>query len=111
MAFKKERIEKIIEREVGSILMRESKDDRLRYVTVTYCKVTPDLSYATVYFTVIGDEHQKQATSNSLQEAKGFIRSQLSQKLDIRKTPELIFKYDESNEYGNRIDEILKTIK
>lgn len=111
MAFKKERIEKIIEREVGSILMMDSKDDRLRYVTVTYCKVTSDLSYATIYFTVMGDEEQKLATANSLQEAKGFIRSKLSQKLDIRKTPELIFKYDESNEYGNRIDEILRTIK
>lgn len=111
MAFKKERLEKIIEREIGSIIMRESKDDRLKYVTITYCKLTTDLSVATIYFTVLGNEEQKEATTKSLQEAKGFVRSQLSKKLDIRKTPELVFKYDESNEYGNKIDEILRTIK
>ena len=108
MAYRVERIEKIIEREIGNILLSEVKDQRLRYVTITNVKVTNDLSIATVFYTIIGDENQIVSTKKNLEDAKGFIRSKLSKVLEIRKTPELRFKYDESFEYGNKIEEILK---
>ena len=111
MAYRVERIEKIIEREIGNILLSEVKDQRLRYVTITNVKVTNDLSIATVFYTIIGDENQFVSTKKNLEDAKGFIRSKLSKVLEIRKTPELRFKYDESFEYGNKIEEILKNLK
>ena len=111
MAYRVERIEKIIEREIGNILLSEVKDQRLRYVTITNVKVTNDLSIATVFYTIIGDENQIVSTKKNLEDAKGFIRSKLSKVLEIRKTPELRFKYDESFEYGNKIEEILKNLK
>ena len=104
MAYRVERIEKIIEREIGNILLSEVKDQRLRYVT-------NDLSIATVFYTIIGDENQIVSTKKNLEDAKGFIRSKLSKVLEIRKTPELRFKYDESFEYGNKIEEILRNLK
>ena len=111
MAYRVERIEKIIEREIGNILLSEVKDQRLRYVTITNVKVTNDLSIATVFYTIIGDENQIVSTKKNLEDAKGFIRSKLSKILEIRKTPELRFKYDESFEYGNKIEEILRNLK
>ena len=111
MAYRVERIEKIIEREIGNILLNEVKDQRLRYVTITNVKVTNDLSIATVFYTIIGDENQIVSTKKNLEDAKGFIRSKLSKVLEIRKTPELRFKYDESFEYGNKIEEILRNLK
>lgn len=111
MAYRVERIEKIIEREIGNILLSEVKDQRLRYVTITNVKVTNDLSIATVFYTIIGDENQIVSTKKNLEDAKGFIRSKLSKVLEIRKTPELRFKYDESFEYGNKIEEILRNLK
>ncbi|HHZ11367.1 MAG TPA: 30S ribosome-binding factor RbfA [Acholeplasmataceae bacterium] len=110
MGYKQERLEKAIERELGNILISEIKDDRLKYVTFTKVSLTNDLSIATVYYTVRGTEEQKEATSRSLEEAKGFIRTSLSKVLEVRKVPELRFKYDESLERGERIDAILKNL-
>lgn len=107
MAYKIERLEKIIEREIGSILLN-SKDQRLRFVTITKVHLTGDASIATVFYTVLGNAEQIESTSKNLENAKGFIRSSLGKNLEIRKVPELIFKYDESLEYGKKIDDILK---
>lgn len=111
MSYKQERLERTIEREISKIIQTEVKDERLKYVTITKVALTNDYSYATIYYRVIGNEEQKQATAKNFVEAKGFIRSALSKRLDIRKTPELRFKYDESLEHGERIEEILKNLK
>lgn len=111
MAFKRERIENIIKKEISSMLLSEVKDERLKYVTITNVNLTNDLSIATVYYTVLGEKDQIAETSDSLLEAKGFIKGLLSKRLDIRKIPDLRFKYDESFEHGNRIEEILKNLK
>lgn len=111
MSVKYERIEKNIGRELSNILLMEAKNILLKYVSVTKVKVTTDLSLATIWYTIMGDENEIQATKKALEEAKGYLRTELAQRLDLRKTPELRFKYDESLEYGNRIEKILEEIK
>ena len=106
MSFRQERLEKIIEREVSTILMN-SKDERLRFVIPTNVRLTGDLSIATVYYSVMGNNDQEEVTK-SLNDAKGFIRSSLGKVLEVKKIPELKFKYDESLEYGKKIEDILK---
>lgn len=110
MSFKQERLEKILEREISNIIRIEVKDDRLSFVTITKVSLTNDLSIATVYYTIMGTKEQRDATTANLLDAKGFIRSSLSKKLEIRKTPDLKFKYDESLDYGDRIEQILKNL-
>lgn len=110
MSFHQERLEKIIIREVSTILMN-SKDERLRFVIVTNAHLTGDLQIATVFYTIIGSDAQKESTKKNLEEAKGYIRSSLGKVLKVKKIPDLIFKYDESLEYGNKIDNILKGLK
>ncbi len=109
MGFKVERLERIIEREIGTILLN-SKDDRLRFVTVTKVSLTNDCSIATLYYTILGNDEQKEATSKNLEKASGYIRSSLSKVLKIKKIPELRLKYDESLAYGEKIENILKGI-
>ena len=58
----------------------------------------------------MGTNQEIEATSKELIQARGYLRSELASKIDLRKTPELRFKYDESLEKGNRIEEILKNI-
>ena len=111
MAYKKERLEKILEREISQIIFSEVKDDRLKFVTITKVDLTNDLSLATVFYTVLGDEEQTKATSENLSEAKGFIKGILGKRLEVRKIPDLRFKFDESFAQGNRIDSILKSLK
>ncbi|MFA5542474.1 MAG: 30S ribosome-binding factor RbfA [Bacilli bacterium] len=111
MAYKRERLEKILEREIATIISNDVKDDRLKFVTITNVNLTNDLSIATVYYTVLGDQNQVIATGENINEAKGFIKGLLSKRLEVRKTPDLRFKFDDSFEQGNRIESILKNIK
>ncbi|MDD2681338.1 MAG: 30S ribosome-binding factor RbfA [Bacilli bacterium] len=104
-------MENTIHREISRILFEEVKDERLKYVTITTVRLTTDLSYATIYYRVIGNEEQISSTKENIQEAKGFIRKMLSGVLKVKRVPDLIFKYDESIEYGERIDKIIEDIK
>lgn len=110
MAYRVERVEKIIERELASILF-DSSNNKLKFVSITKVSLTSDLSLATVYYTVLGNEGEIESTKDDLEKSKGYLRSSLAKKLDLRKTPDLRFKYDESLAYGNRISQILDNLK
>ena len=107
MAYHVQRLEKILEREISTILLN-SKDERLRFVIITKVRLTSDLSIATVFYRIIGNDIQKESTAKNLVDATGFIKTELSHKLEIRRIPDLIFKPDESVEYGERIENIIK---
>ena len=109
MSIKIERYNSIYEKEISYILQNEIKDDNIKFVTVTGVEITNDLSYAKVYVTVF-DKDKKESTLKALEKAKGFIRSELAKKVEIRHTPELRFIFDESIEYGYKIDNIIKEI-
>lgn len=96
--------------EISVILMEEVRDENLKFVTITDCDITNDLSYAKVYFTVLDKEKQKDVL-DSLNKASSFIRGKLSEKIEIRHTPELRFLYDESIEYGEKMEKILDNLE
>lgn len=96
--------------EISMILMEEVDDEELKKVTITGVDVTNDLSYAKVYFVIL-DKEKKDDVLTSLNNAAPFIRGCLSQRIEIRHTPELRFLYDESTEYGEKIDKIIDNLK
>lgn len=110
MSIKSERISDSLIEQISYIIANEVKNKDINFVTITEVKVTDDLSFAKVYFTVL-DETKKDSTLKALQSASGFIRHELRDRVDIRQIPELKFIYDESIEYGQRIEEKLKEIK
>mgnify|MGYP004494488523 CR=1 FL=1 len=95
--------------EISMILMEEVKDEELKDVIITGVDVTNDLSYAKVYFTLYNKEKRKDVYT-ALNNAASFIRGQLSSRIEIRHTPELRFIYDESEEYGEKIDKIIDNL-
>ena len=97
-------------REVLAEEIQRLKDPRIGFVTITGVKVTDDLHLATIYFTVIGNDEQKTDSAAGLNSAKGFIRREMGKTLKMRYVPDLIFRYDASVEYGNRIEGILREI-
>ena len=109
MSVKIERIASNMVKEISVILMEEVKDPDIKFVTITDCRVTNDLSFAKVYFTVL-DDNKKESTLKALQDASGFIRKKLAERIEIRHIPELEFIFDESIEYGNKIEKIIETI-
>lgn len=107
--YKIQRISSDIQRYVSDILMNETNDELLKTITITGSDVTNDLSYAKVYFTSILDMDKKKLEFE-LNEASPFIRGKLSERLDIRHTPILKFIYDESINYGKKIEQILENL-
>lgn len=109
MSVKIERLNDQFQKEISMILQTEIKNQDIHFVTVTGCEITSDLSFCKVYFTVL-DDNRKESTLQALKGAASFIRGQLSQRVEIRHTPELRFIYDESIEYGNKIEKIIEKI-
>lgn len=101
------RVAEQMKKELGDLLTRKIKDPRVGFVTVTDVEVTGDLQQAKIFISVLGDDDEKQDTLNGLSKAKGFIRSEIGNRIRLRKTPEIMFAFDESLEYGNRIETIL----
>lgn len=97
-----------IQQVVSIIIDREIKDPDKGFVTVTHVKISPDLRIASVYFTVLGDEVQKEKSSAALERAKNFIRGEMAPQLRLRNVPELRFFADDTQEYAQKIDALLR---
>jgi ribosome-binding factor A len=108
------RIDKIngeVMRELANVI-RELKDSRIPLMTsVVAVNVTNDLRYAKAYISVMGDDTTKKKAMDGLKSAAGFIRREMSKRVDLRYTPEFIFVLDDSIEHGSHIDKLLKNIK
>ncbi|WP_203332661.1 30S ribosome-binding factor RbfA [Planococcus beigongshangi] len=111
MTMRSNRVGEQMKKELSDIISRKLKDPRIGFVTVTDVEVTGDLQQATVYISVLGDDAAKEQTLLGLSKSKGFIRSEIGQRIRLRKTPELSFEFDTSVAYGTRIDNLLREIK
>ena len=103
-----DRVNQLIKEEVSMLLQRELKDPRLGFVTVTEVDTAKDLRQAKVFVSVLGGDEQWKGSIAALTSARGFIRNWLRQHLDLRVTPELVFRPDRSMEHAARIQALLK---
>lgn len=108
MNVKGERVGSDMQRYLADIILTEVKNEDFKNVTITDCDVTNDLSFAKVYFTT-PDEDRKHV-EKELNNAAGYFRSMLAERLNVRHTPELRFIFDESIEYGMKIEKIIEEI-
>jgi len=101
------RIAEQIRRELSEILHTELKDPGVGMISITDVEVSPDLAYATVYFTTLGDTQALDRSLAGLGRAAGFLRSALGRRIKIHNTPELRFEYDASVERGVRLTQLI----
>ena len=107
-----ERIAAEIQQEIGAMLAGELKDPRLAPLSaVTEVRVSPDLKQARVYVQVGGTPEEEQAALKGLTAASGFIRHELVERLQLRRALELHFVLDRSEEYGQRIEQLIRNSK
>src|SRR5690242_10803134 len=90
-----ESVRAVVADAVGSL-----KDPRIGLVTVTAVRVTPDLSEATVFVSVLGSERRRRETLAGLESAHGVLQARINRELSLRRTPTLAFSYDDSSERG-----------
>ena len=100
-----------IRAEVADILMRKTKDPRVGVVTVTDVELTSDLRLARVYVTAGPDAQRQDEAFAGLEKAAGFIRGELGRRLNLRYTPDLVFKKDVAGERGDRILSLLHDLE
>lgn len=105
-----DKVAETIHTTISTILMRGLNDPRIGFVTITGVEVTDDLHLARIFFTVIGDEASKKNTEAGLKSATSHIRHEVGKVLKMRYTPDILFKYDHSQEYGQRIDALLREV-
>jgi len=100
-----------IQKVLSELLHKEVKDPRLKMTSISGVKVSADLKHARVYFITSGDAKRRQEAADGFKTALGFLKRELARQLGLRYMPELKFFYDDSYDYGTRIDTILKSLK
>lgn len=105
-----ERVGRHIRNTLADILQREVKDPRLKMVTITSVDVSPDLRLAKIYFVTSGDDAQIKRVAEGFQNARGYIKKLLGQELGLRYMPDIRFYYDDSLDYGARMEELFRSI-
>jgi ribosome-binding factor A len=101
------RVEEAVRGVLSEAIAKDLKDPRVGFVTITGVKTSPDLRYARVYFSVLGDEQARSESIAGLRSAQGFLQRRVAAELRLKHAPELSFDYDGSVDRGMRISQIL----
>ena len=110
-SIKNTRINGEVLKELSLIIREEIKDPRIHMMTsVTAVEVAPDLKTCKAYFSVLGDDKEKSDTIAGLRSAEGYIRRLLAKRLNLRNTPEIQFRLDESIENGIHMSKVIREV-
>jgi len=105
-----DRVSGEIHKIISGLLQKDIGDPRLEMVTITGVKMSPDLRNAQIYFVITGGKSKSEDARQGFQSAMGFIKKSISRQIDLRFIPNLSFFYDESFDYGDHIDRMLKQL-
>lgn len=106
-----EKVQEAIKQEISKMLLFDVKNEDINGVNVTEVEVSSDLSYAKVYVSLYGTDEEKKACFEALNKSKGYFRSEVAKRIQMRYTPEIHFAKDESAAYSAHIEELLAKIK
>ena len=104
-----QRLGDLIQREVSELIRLELRDPRVGMITITSVDVSPDITHAKIFFTVLEKEKLPE-TLEGLKRSAGFLRAQLAKRIKMYTTPELRFVYDESVERGDRLSQLIDSV-
>jgi ribosome-binding factor A len=102
------RVDEAVREVLSDAIAKELKDPRIGFVTVTAVNTSRDLRHARVYVSVLGDEHERAETLAGLRSAHGYLQGVIASQLSLKRTPTLLFEYDESVERAARLTELMR---
>ncbi|MCP3951120.1 MAG: 30S ribosome-binding factor RbfA [Desulfobacterales bacterium] len=105
-----DRVSGQVQRAISELLHKRIRDPRLKDATISEVKMSPDLKLAKVYYTLSHGESTQADAQAGFNSASGFVKRTLARKLGLRYMPDLKFFYDESFDYGAKIDHLLKSL-
>lgn len=100
-----------LQRELSEALRKQVKDPRLAMATITAVKMSRDLKHARIYYISSGGQKSQEEVNAGFEQARGYLKRYLAHHLGMRYMPEIKFFYDDSFEYGSRIERLLGEIK
>lgn len=106
-----DRVADLIRTELADLILKQVRDPRIGAVTITGVKVTDDLKTAKIFFVEMGKDTCSESVQAGIRKAAVFLRRELGRRLQLRYAPELLFAYDPSFAYGNRIENLLAEIR
>ena len=108
---RQERLAGEIRDEVAQMLVRELKDPRIGFTTVTRVELSPDLQPARLLIAVLGDSEARRKTLEGLTSAGGYLRHEIAHRLRLRRVPEIVFVLDRGAEASEKIEELLRKLR
>ncbi len=102
------RVDEALREVISDALQTEFQDPRIGFVTVTAVETSPDLRHSRVWVTVLGDEAERGETLDALRAGHGRLQRVIGRQLNLKNTPELDIRYDDTTDRGLRVDEILE---
>lgn len=103
------RVDKAVRQVLADAIAEELKDPRVGFVTVTDVSTSADLRAARVYVSVLGDAATREASLEGLRHAHGYLQGRIAKELELRRTPTLEFRYDETTDRALHLEEILRS--
>ena len=107
---REDQLAEVIGQELSDLMRTRMKDPRVGFTSITHVKVSPDLCHAKVYVSVMGEPEEQRETFKTLEHASGFLRHELAQRLTVRYTPELEFRFDDSIARGAHVLDLINRV-
>lgn len=109
--FRPDRVGEQIREELSALLTRGAvHDPGIGFITLTRVQATPDLQIARVFYTTLGNERERKETAKALERATPFLRREIGHRIRLRRVPQLEFRFDESVEHQDRVEQILRDL-
>jgi len=104
------RIEEAYRNEISRLLVEQLREPRLRGVSITQVKLTPDLKLAKVYYNITDNQYQQPEINKGFENSKGFIKRELSLRVKLKYAPDIKFYFDETAELNSRMENLFQQI-
>ena len=111
MSQRQEKVAQRIKEEISTIIHDHLRDPRIGFVTITQVKLTADLRFARILYSILGDEEQKKKTQEGLDSGTKYLRKILGDCLKLRYAPDIIFQYDDTLEERIKLDQLFDKIE
>lgn len=109
MSRRTDRVEHLIKEEISLIFLHKIQDSEIGFVTITNVKMSPDLKIAKIYISVF-EKEKREKVLEKIKNKAGFIRSELAHRISLKFTPELKFFIDDTLDYVEKIEGLIKKI-
>ena len=110
-SLRQKRVADRLQAEISVLIQQEMNDPRLNLVTITTVNIDRELEHANVFVSTVGDAARQKEVMQALHHAKGFIRREVSRRLQLRRAPEIIFHWDPSPEKVEEVSRLLDQLR